>query len=81
MQPERRAKVRILFSIRLMGALLQDSHIKLKICRLYWEEKLTGLNMGEYSKNPYIRTLNFEGKAAIGSYLMITISEIRMLGS
>ena len=34
-----------------------------------------------YSKNPYIRNLNFEGQAAVGSYLMITISNIRLLGS
>ena len=35
----------------------------------------------KYSKNPYIRTLNFEGQAADGSYLMITISNTRLLGS
>ena len=29
-----------------------------------------------YSKNPYVRTLNFEGQAAIGSYLMTTHSNI-----
>ena len=29
-----------------------------------------------YSKNPNIRTLNFEGQAAVGSYL-----NIRLLGS
>ena len=34
-----------------------------------------------YSKNPYIRTLNLEGQAAIGSYLMITNSNIRLLDS
>ena len=34
-----------------------------------------------YSKNPYIRTLNSEGKAAVGSYLMITNPNIRLLGS
>ena len=33
------------------------------------------------SKNPYVRTLNFEGQAAIGSYLMITNSNIRLLDS
>ena len=33
----------------------------------------------KYSKNPYIRTLNFEGQAAVGSYLMIVNSN--MLGS
>ena len=31
------------------------------------------------SKNPYIRTLNFQGQAAIGSYLMSTNSNIRLL--
>ena len=31
-----------------------------------------------YSKNPYIRTLNFEGQAAIGSYSMITNSNIKL---
>ena len=35
----------------------------------------------QYSKNPYIRTLNFEDQAAIGSYLMIVNSSIRLLGS
>ena len=34
-----------------------------------------------YSKNPYIRTLNFNSQAADGSYLMITNSNIRLLGS
>ena len=34
-----------------------------------------------YSKNPCIRTLNFEDQAAVGSYLVITISNIRLLGS
>ena len=34
-----------------------------------------------YSKYLYIRTLNFEGQAAIGSYLMITNSNIRLLYS
>ena len=33
-----------------------------------------------YSKNLYIRTLNFEGQAVVGSYLMITNSNIRLLG-
>ena len=35
----------------------------------------------EYSKNPHIRTLSFEGQAAVTSYLMITKSCIRLLGS
>ena len=39
------------------------------------------LFMLEYSKTPYIRTLNFLGQAAIGSYLAITISNIRLSGS
>ena len=30
---------------------------------------------GVYSKNPYIRTVNFEGQAAAGSYLMISVYE------
>ena len=34
-----------------------------------------------YSKNRYIRTSNFEGQAAIGSYLMNTNPNIRLLGS
>ena len=34
----------------------------------------------QYSKNPYIRTLNFESQAAVGSYLMIMISNIRLYG-
>ena len=34
-----------------------------------------------YSKNLHIRTLNFEGQAAVGFYLMITNSNIRLLGS
>ena len=34
-----------------------------------------------YSKNPYVRTLNFQGQAAVGSYFVITISNIRLLGS
>ena len=34
-----------------------------------------------YSKNPYIRTLNFKGQAAVGSYMMITDPNIRVLGS
>ena len=33
------------------------------------------------SKNPNTRTLNFEGHAAVGSYLMIMNSNIRLLGS
>ena len=33
------------------------------------------------TKNPYIRTFNFQGQAAVGSYLMITISNIRLSGS
>ena len=35
----------------------------------------------KYSKNTYIRTLNFHGQAAVGSYLMIMISNIRLSGS
>ena len=35
----------------------------------------------EYSKNPNVRTLNFQGQAEVGSYLVITISNIRLLGS
>ena len=35
----------------------------------------------EYRNNPYTRTLNFEGQAAVGSSLMITNSNIRLLGS
>ena len=31
------------------------------------------------SKNPSVRALNFEGQAAVGSYLMITNSNIRLL--
>ena len=34
-----------------------------------------------YSKNSYIRTLNFEGQAAVGSYLMIMNSNIRLSDS
>ena len=34
-----------------------------------------------YSKNPHIRTLNFQDQVAIGSYLMITNSNIRLLDS
>ena len=34
-----------------------------------------------YSKNPYIKTLNFQGQAAVGSYLMIIISNSRLVGS
>ena len=34
-----------------------------------------------YRKNPHIRTLNFEGRAAVGSYLVITISIIKLLGN
>ena len=35
-----------------------------------------------YSKNLHIRTLNFDGQVTtIGSYLMVTNSNIRMLGS
>ena len=33
-----------------------------------------------YGKNPHIRTLNFEGQAAVGSYLMIMNLNIRLLG-
>ena len=29
------------------------------------------LFQSQYSKNPYIKTLNSEGQAAVGSYLMI----------
>ena len=37
---------------------------------------------GLYSKSlSIIETLNFEGQAAVGSYLMITNSNIRLLGS
>ena len=35
----------------------------------------------QYSKNPYTRTFNFESQAVVGSYLMITNSNIRLLGS
>ena len=35
----------------------------------------------QHSKNPCIRTLNFEGQAAVISYLIIMISNIRLLGS
>ena len=31
------------------------------------------------SKNPSVRALNFEGQAAVGFYLMITNSNIRLL--
>ena len=34
-----------------------------------------------YIENLYIETLNFEGQAAIGSYVMIKNSNIRLLGS
>ena len=34
-----------------------------------------------YSKNPYIRALNFEIQSAVGSYLMIMNSSTRLLGS
>ena len=34
-----------------------------------------------YSKDPYIRTLNCQDQAAIGSYLVIAISNIRLLRS
>ena len=34
-----------------------------------------------YSKNPYIRALNFESQAAVGSYLLIANSNIRLSGS
>ena len=34
-----------------------------------------------FSGNAFIESLNFEGQAAIGSYLMITTSDIRLLGS
>ena len=34
-----------------------------------------------YSKNPYIRVLNFEGQAPVGSYIMIKNPNIRLLGS
>ena len=44
-------------------------------------DKVEFKNVLLYSKNPYIRTLNFEGKAAVGSYLMITNSNVRLLGS
>ena len=39
------------------------------------------LSQNRYGKNPYIRTLNFEGQASVGCSLMITISNIRLLGS
>ena len=38
-------------------------------------------NFQLYSKNKFLGTLNFEGQAAIGSYLMIMNSNIRLLGS
>ena len=31
----------------------------------------------EFSKNPFIRALNFEGQTAVGSYSMIPNSKIR----
>ena len=34
-----------------------------------------------YNKNLYIRTLNFEGQAAVDSYVIIANSNIRLLGS
>ena len=34
-----------------------------------------------YSKSPYIKILSFEGQAAVGSYLMNTNSNFRLLGS
>ena len=34
-----------------------------------------------YSKKPYTRTLNSEGQPAVGFYLMITNSDIRLLGT
>ena len=34
-----------------------------------------------YSKSPKIRTLNFEGLGAVGSYLMIMSANINLLGS
>ena len=39
------------------------------------------LRILKYSKNREIRTLNFEGQVAVGSYLMITNSNIRLFGS
>ena len=35
----------------------------------------------KYSKNLYIRAFCFEDQAAVGSYLMIINSNIRLLGS
>ena len=39
------------------------------------------LKQAEYNKNLSIRTLNFEGQVAVGSYLRITNSSVKLLGS
>ena len=35
----------------------------------------------KHSKNPNIRTLNFESQVVVGFYLMVTNSNIKLLGS
>ena len=40
------------------------------------------VGISRYSKNPPVyKNLEFEGQAAVGSYLMITVSNIRLLSS
>ena len=48
-------------------------------CNRYRNLFSTSSSIIYYSKNSYIRTLNFEGQAANGSYLVIMISNIRFL--
>ena len=47
----------------------------------YRRVKLVYMDLLLCSKNPYIITLKFEGRPAVGSHLMITNSNIRLLGS
>ena len=59
----------------LLSYWSEVSHCKVNCAELILSESLW------YSKNSYIRTLNFEGQAAVGSYLMITNSNFRLIGS
>ena len=52
-----------------------------KVIALHNDKSALAVLNVTYSKNPYIRTLNFEGQAAVGSYLMITNANIKLLGS
>ena len=67
----------LLFSLRLLAKFEFPARRSNKTCLnfLFYLDTFF-----DYSKDPYVTTLNFAGQAAVGFYLMITNAKIRVLG-